>query len=190
MSDAANFTASRDAAPEAARGAWAAAIDPTPEAHRRLVRLAGRFVRNVHDAEDAVQTALLLAEQRRAQLRDEDKRWAWLCRIVIQQCQLTHRQRQTRHTHERQAGFERSGETRGTMRDAAEFDAMLEQLVAELPPQQRIALVLRHFEEMEYGEIAAVMDVAESTVRVHVRAAREALRTAIVERHPQWRPGA
>lgn len=65
---------------------------------------------------------------------------------------------------------------------------MLERLVAELPTQQRTALVLRHFEQMAYPDIAAVMEIAESTARVHVRAAREALRTAIVSRHPEWTP--
>jgi RNA polymerase sigma factor (sigma-70 family) len=155
------------------------------------VHLASRFVRSVHDAEDAVQSALMLAEQRREQLRDGDKRWAWLCRIVIQQCQLTHRQRQSRHAHERAAGRERHtvAEARSAPHVAAEFDAMLETLVHQLPPQQRTALVLRHFEEMSFADIAAVMEVAESTARVHVRAAREGLRTAIVKRYPEWMPG-
>lgn len=190
MSDAVNSTAGANATRVVDAGAWRAAINPTPDERGRLVRLASRFSRNAHDAEDAVQSALLLAEQKRGQLREGDKRWAWMCRIVVQQCQLTHRQRQTRQGHEWSAGVERHApRSDAPIIESAEFDALLERLVAALPLQQRTALVLRHFESMSYADIAAIMDVAESTARVHVRTAREALRAAIVEQHPEWSRG-
>jgi RNA polymerase sigma factor (sigma-70 family) len=39
--------------------------------------------------------------------------------------------------------------------------------------------VLRHLEEMSYAEIAEIMDVSESTVRVQVRNALENLRAKL-----------
>ena len=39
---------------------------------------------------------------------------------------------------------------------------------------------------MSYAEIAEMMGVAESTARVQVRDAREALRAAIAEKSPDW----
>ena len=45
-----------------------------------------------------------------------------------------------------------------------------------LPRQQRAAVVLRFYEDLDYAEIAAVLDLAEPTVRSHVHRALAALR--------------
>jgi RNA polymerase sigma factor (sigma-70 family) len=45
-----------------------------------------------------------------------------------------------------------------------------------LPPQQRAAVVLRFYEDLEYGDIAAILGVAEPTARSHVHRALAALR--------------
>ena len=45
-----------------------------------------------------------------------------------------------------------------------------------LPPQQRAAVVLRYYEDLEYAEIAAILGVAEPTARSHVHRALAALR--------------
>jgi RNA polymerase sigma-70 factor (ECF subfamily) len=154
----------------------------------QLVRLAYRFLWNWHDAEDAVQDALALAEQKRSQLKDHGK-WAfWVRRIVIQQCHLQ-RRRSTRWStvwvrlkHQLGARQQPSGGDLG----AAELSPIVKELIASLPERQQTALVLRHLEHMDYSAIAAVMQVAESTVRVHVRSGRETLRKAILKRYPEW----
>ena len=70
--------------------------------------------------------------------------------------------------------------------ETRELGGILKTLLAELPEKQRTALVLRHLEGMAYRRIAEVMEISESTARVHVRAAREALREMIVKRYPEW----
>jgi RNA polymerase sigma factor (sigma-70 family) len=45
-----------------------------------------------------------------------------------------------------------------------------------LPAQQRAAVVLRYYEDLEYAEIAAVLGIAEPTARSHVHRALTALR--------------
>ncbi len=45
-----------------------------------------------------------------------------------------------------------------------------------LPPQQRAAVVLRFYEDLDYAEIAALLGVTEVTVRSHVHRALAALR--------------
>ena len=53
---------------------------------------------------------------------------------------------------------------------------------AALPPQQRAAVVLRFYEDLEYAEIAAILDVAEATVRSHVHRALAAMRAELSRR--------
>ena len=48
-----------------------------------------------------------------------------------------------------------------------------------LPRQQRAAVVLRFYEDLDYAEIAAVLEIAEPTVRSHVHRALAALRVEL-----------
>lgn len=49
-------------------------------------------------------------------------------------------------------------------------------LCAELPPQQRAAVVLRFFEDRSFADIGEILDVPEATARSHVHRALTALR--------------
>jgi RNA polymerase sigma-70 factor (sigma-E family) len=49
-------------------------------------------------------------------------------------------------------------------------------LCAELPPQQRAAVVLRFYEDLSFPEIARILDCPESTARSHVHRALGTLR--------------
>ncbi len=48
-----------------------------------------------------------------------------------------------------------------------------------LPRQQRAAVVLRFYEDLEYAEIAAILEVTEATARSHVHRALAALRAEL-----------
>ncbi len=66
--------------------------------------------------------------------------------------------------------------------EAALRDERAEQVrraVDELPPRQRMALVLKHFEDMSYEEIAEVMDCSASAVDALLSRARAALRQTL-----------
>lgn len=178
--------------PPADASADRATYSLAPAKRDRLVRLAARFVRDPNDAEDAVQAAWLLADARRHQVRDPNAEWSWLCRIVVHQCYLIRRKAGARRETALADATPPIDRNRGPASRAAqrEFDAIIASLIAELPERQQTALVLRHLEGMGYAAIAAVMEIGESTVRVHVRAAREALRDLMNRRHPDWRSDA
>ncbi|UCG33628.1 MAG: RNA polymerase sigma factor [Phycisphaerales bacterium] len=146
-----------------------------------LVRLAHRFVWSPDDAEDIVHDAILHARRNRHQLRDPARANPWLRRIVVQRALLHLRQ-----THRRRRALEAAGRAEPVpaidpAQDAArrEETQMLRAAIERLPTQQQIAVTLRHLEGMEYSRIAEIMDVAESTVRFHVRQARLALAASL-----------
>lgn len=154
----------------------------------RFVRLAYRFLWNWSDAEDAVHDALVIAETRQEQVKDESKWWPWVTRIVVNQCHLFSRQR-IRGEEFRQS-LPGSRAVPGIRQEAGiekkELAEIIKKLIAELPDRQRTAVVLRHLEGMEYEKIAQVMEISESSVRGHVFAGREALRKMILARYPEW----
>lgn len=155
-----------------------------------LVRLAYRFCWNLSDAEDAVQDALIIADRKWPQLTDLDKAWPWVRAILVQQC-LEGGRKTARHARKIAGAAERRRRNPPEMNAAgtpqqAELADALKRNMGGLPEQQRVAIVLRHLESMDYGEIAELMGIAVSTVRVHVRNAREALRTALLKEYPEW----
>lgn len=161
----------------------------TEQERTQLLRLAYRFCWNTTDAEDALHNALLLAFEKADQLREPAKRWPWLCRVVVQQCHLLGRKQQAEKRTQRAVGFSPRGSLAtkpAPELDKAELGQLMKRLLAQLPEQQQAAVTLRHIERMEYSHIARIMEISESTVRVHVRTGRDALRKLIQARHPEW----
>jgi RNA polymerase sigma-70 factor (ECF subfamily) len=59
--------------------------------------------------------------------------------------------------------------------DAADRRDMVEQALAQLPPHQRVPLVLYHFEDMPYEDIAKKTGVSLAKVKTDILRARAAL---------------
>jgi RNA polymerase sigma-70 factor (ECF subfamily) len=50
---------------------------------------------------------------------------------------------------------------------------LVQKVLQTLPREYRAVLVLRHFQQMAYNEIAEVLDVSLSTVKTHLHRARK-----------------
>ena len=163
------------------------ACESLADVHARrglLLRLAYRFCWNHADAEDAVQNALLLATRKEYQLDDRSKLWSWVRSIVVTQCKELLRRGMRRS--EVESSYEPQSRHESDPLARRELSGMVSELIKALPERQQTALILRHLEDMSYAEIAEMMGVAESTARVQVRNAREALRAAMAEKSPDW----
>lgn len=66
--------------------------------------------------------------------------------------------------------------------DAADRRAWVDAALAELPPHQRVPLVLFHFEEMPYDEIARKLGVSLAKVKTDILRARTALAKILLRR--------
>jgi len=64
------------------------------------------------------------------------------------------------------------------------FDADVEQALASLPPEFRVAVVLCDVEGLTYEEIAEVTDAKMGTVRSRIHRGRAMLRSALAHRTP------
>jgi len=65
-----------------------------------------------------------------------------------------------------------------------ELGAAIAHAVLELPEVQRIAFVLREYHDLDYGEIARVLDVDVGTVKSRLSRGRAAVRDALLRAHP------
>jgi len=133
-------------------------------------RTASLLLRDPAEAEDATQDALERAWQRWDQLRDPDRAGAWFGRILVNTCR--DRMRAPRRSPVRWIGEPAAPDATA---DLAERDAMGRAL-ADMNPDQRIALVLRYFLDLPVEEIAERTGAPVGTVKSRLRLALDAVR--------------
>jgi RNA polymerase sigma-70 factor (ECF subfamily) len=158
------------------------APEPFSRAARdRLVRLAFRFVWNRDDAEDVVQESLAAAHGHRETLREPDRWWSWLRRIVIHRCHTAGRRKRTRARHGLRLAASNTAETdaAGEGLGAAELKELVWRALPGLPERQKEVVVLRHLEGMSYEQIGELLEIAPATARVHAKAGLESLRSML-----------
>lgn len=146
--------------------------------------VAVRLLANEAEAEDVAQTVFLRAYERFAELRGEATVPGWLKTVATHLC-LNHLQRyraRWRFFGEGTTGEAPELEVASPEPDpeatlnASERHARLEQALRQLPPHQRVPLVLFHFEQQSYDEIARLLGVSIGKVKTDMHRGRLALR--------------
>lgn len=161
-------------------------------AHQNLVfSTAARIVANDAQAEDIAQEVFIKAYENFDALRTSETAGGWL-RTVARNLSLNHAMRYRR----RWRFFSEMGSANDE--DDSDFEAslpgddspssdvsdvqrskLIEEALQSLPEKQRLPLVLFHFEEMSYEEIAQHLGVSLAKVKVDIHRARAALARSI-----------
>jgi len=145
---------------------------------RFMFRVAHGLLRNVPDAEDAVQEALLKLYRGDGWRAMEDER-AFLARTVWRVgLDLMARRPRLTESLEDDAGREfcAAGESAEQALVGHGERELLRRLIEGLPEELRQPLVLSAVEEMTSREVAVAMGIPEATVRTRVMRARAELR--------------
>jgi RNA polymerase sigma-70 factor, ECF subfamily len=139
--------------------------------HRnRMWAVALRTTGNRELAADCVQDAFISAFRRAASYRGDSAVTTWLHRIVVNAC--LDRLRRDRPTSELP---ERELADRHDDHAAAEARLDVREALDRLPEGQRLALVLVDLHGLSVAEAAAVLEVAEGTVKSRCSRGREAM---------------
>jgi RNA polymerase sigma-70 factor (ECF subfamily) len=142
---------------------------------RFMFRVAFSLLRNVPDAEDAVQEAFLKLYRGEGWRRMEDER-AFLARTVWRVALDRAPREKDRMADVAEIEIADGGESPEDWATGEDERALLRQMIAGLPEELRQALLLSSVEEMTSGEVAAVMGIPEGTVRTRVMRAKAELR--------------
>jgi RNA polymerase sigma-70 factor, ECF subfamily len=158
-------------------------------------RRAYRYLQNSHDAEDAVQDALLSAYKHLDQFKGSAKMTTWLTTIVTNSAltQLRKRPRQPHSSldeplaHDQDSCLsDRLADVRLSPEDEyamTESHVHLMQAVGKLSPLSRTVIQLCAFDGLTTSETAHILGVRESTIKSRVLRARLKLK-----RHASARP--
>lgn len=165
--------------------------------------VAVRLLANAAEAEDVSQTVFLKAFERFAEIGRSPAAAGWLKTVATNAC-LNHLSRYRA----RWRFFSELPRPGGDAPDAAEgLDAILacagaqaaaldeasdrerlERALAALPDHQRVPLVLFHFEDKSYQEIASLTGVSLAKVKTDIHRGRDALRKVLQPSRGPARP--
>jgi RNA polymerase sigma-70 factor, ECF subfamily len=155
-----------------------------------LVNFLYRMVHDSAMAEDLAQEVFLRVYRARKQYSPSAKFTTWLFRIATNLALNSirdNRHRQMDRSLDAPADEEDSAPFELPSRDLRVDEHMMERdrchfirrAVAALPEKQRVAVLLHKYEEMDYGEIAKVLDCSESALKSLLFRAYETLRVQL-----------
>ena len=160
-----------------ARDGDATAFAALVRRHQSMVfSLAVHVLRNRTAAEDLAQDVFLELYRSLGRLESAAHVVAWLRRVTSHRCIDELRRARNRMELQMEVLPER-----GQQAGDREFflEGRLRDLVAELPPNARMVMVLRFQEELEPSEIADTLNMPVNTVKSHLRRSLAVLRAAL-----------
>jgi len=154
----------------------------------RLVRLARSIVGDL-DAEDVAQDACLACWRKLSQLAEPARFDSWLMRIVFTRAVRRARWQRVRSFiswDPASAGLAASRNRTNAWDPAsaglapdAEYDLLVEQILARLAPRQRAVVHLTVVEGLTDSEIAEALGIRAGSVRAHRRRARQIIQALV-----------
>lgn len=151
--------------------------------------MAFRILRHDGDAEDAAQDAFVRAYVALDSYNPHYRFYTWLATIAQHICFRSLRSRDWRVTsfdpslvRAQRANVEDGPEIELLVR---ERDETIRQLVDGLPDKYRQVVILRHWHELSYEEIARVTELSLSAVKSRLHRARLHLATSLLAREPR-----
>jgi RNA polymerase sigma-70 factor, ECF subfamily len=148
------------------------------EAHKdKVYSIALRFGGNSAVAMDIAQDVFLKLLSSIQEFRGDSSFDSWLYRLVINRC-LDYQRRSRRLIPILEGLLDAVRSHKDSALDdllRAETRNQVQQVVAKLPPDQRIVIVLRYTEGLSYDQIAEILDCSPGTVASRLNRAHKAL---------------
>lgn len=165
---------------------WRVQMEDDPHAFAELVRrwevpiqrLCARMTGDSHRAEDLAQEAFARLFSRRKAYRGGAKFSSYLWRIALNLCYDELRRVSRRREAVLDEGLPGEGSHSETLASTTpgpdeevaseESGAVVRQAVTALPEQYRSIIVLRHYENLKFREIADILELPEGTVKTRM----------------------
>jgi RNA polymerase sigma-70 factor, ECF subfamily len=144
---------------------------------KRLYNFVLRFVGDRDEAGDLCQQVFIRVHSRLSSLREPERFSSWLYQIATNACLDWQKGRSGRRTQrlevvESTGGVTHPGLTTGdgkTATDAAahrrETSDLLSRALQEIPPDQRVVVVMKEYEGLKFTEIAAILQIPVNTAK-------------------------
>jgi len=148
---------------------------------RAVYNVALRMLGQPEDAEDVTQTVFVKAYEKLDTYDSAHQFFSWIYRIAINES-INHSKRAKR-IQEYESGMTPSLETAPDRSyDQGDLAEVVAGAIKELSIDYRIVIVLRHYHDFSYQEIAEILSVPEKTVKSRLFTARQRLKELLEAR--------
>jgi RNA polymerase sigma-70 factor, ECF subfamily len=159
------------------------ALERLLDRHADLVHaVCRRIVGNPEDALDATQEALIAVARGISRFDGRSRFTTWLYRIATNAALDELRRRKRRpvpHETLPEPGLAATTGRQASATDAVDARLTIDAALAQLPEEFRVPVVLRDLCDLDYAEIAAVLELPPGTVRSRISRGRVALAEAL-----------
>jgi RNA polymerase sigma-70 factor (ECF subfamily) len=161
------------------RGDREAFTDLVVRYQRPIYNAAYWILRRPEDASDVAQTVFLKVAERLDDYDPNHRFFSWIYRIAVNEALNVLRRNGHEEPLAEDADFEDGRKNPEDRASDGERAVQVRRALMKLPANDRAVLVLRHFSELSYQEIADALDVDEKTVKSRLFEARQRMRALL-----------
>ena len=149
----------------------------------KLYRLAKRLLVSSEEAEDATQEILMKLWAKNNKISSYKNVEAFAMTMTKNFCLDRLKSKQSSNLKLVHSNYTDEGTSLQKEVEVKDSLSWVEKIMEELPEQQKMVLQLRDVEQYEFEEIAELLDMKPTAIRVTLSRARKAVREKLLQRH-------
>ena len=149
----------------------------------KMYRLARRILVSSDEAEDAVQEVLLKLWKGKERMSNYNNPEAFAMTMTKNYCLDRLKSKQAGHLKIVHSNYQSPHARLQDQVEANDGVRMVFEIMDTLPEQQKMIIQLRDVEQYEFDEIAEILDMKPTAIRVALSRARKAVREALIKKY-------
>ncbi|ASO08124.1 RNA polymerase sigma factor [Arenibacter algicola] len=149
----------------------------------KLYRLAKRLLVSKEEAEDATQEILMKLWSKNNMMENYNNVEAYAMMMTKNFCLDRLKSKQAGNLKLVHSNYRDDNVSLQNQVEVSDSLTWIERIMQELPEQQKMVLQLRDVEQYEFEEIAELLDMTATAVRVALSRARKTVREKLVQKH-------
>ena len=149
----------------------------------KIFRVAKRLLVSVEEAEDATQEVLLKLWKLRHKFMDYNSPEAFAMTVTKNWCLDRLKSKQAQNLKIVHNNYEDGSQSLQKLIEVNDSLLWVEKHLETLPAKQKLIIQLRDIEQFEFNEIAKILNMTESTIRVSLSRARKLIREKLTKTH-------
>lgn len=148
--------------------------------HKLLFNLAYRMTNNYDDSEDITQTVFIKAYENLGSYNQEYKFYSWIYRIALNES-INHWKSQKRKV-ALEIEVPSDDNSPADNYDALIIRETVQNALMQIKPKYRTLIILKHFQNNSYADIALILAIPEQKVKSRLFTARKLLKNILENR--------
>ena len=149
----------------------------------KVFRVAKRILVSTEEAEDATQELLFKLWRNKEKLKDYKSIEAFAMTMTKNYCFDRLKSKQASNLSLVHSNYKENGTSLDRRMELNDSVSKVHELIKNLPAQQKLIIQLRDIEEYEFGEIAEILHMNPTAIRVTLSRARKTIREQLTKQH-------